>query len=154
MILKDVEPFEAYGVKPDDCKYEGNAFFAYVAGVQSLLEKLDSAPEIDPESLPVVQQLRAEVERLNKGVENLSKNVESAYKQRDAAIQELEGADLSVGDRAWKANDAYVFEVDVRRLIYDCGCTSFDGDDIGETVFRTKDEAEAALAKMREEGRE
>lgn len=55
-----------------------------------------------------------------------------------------------VGDRAWKANDAYVFEVDVRRLIYDCGRTSFDGDDIGETVFRTKDEAEAAMVKMKE----
>lgn len=55
-----------------------------------------------------------------------------------------------VGDRAWKANDAYVFEVDVRRLIYDCGRTSFDDDDIGETVFRTKDEAEAAMEKMKE----
>lgn len=64
MILKDVEPFEAYGVKPDDCKYEGNDFFAYVAGVQSVLEKLDSAPEIDPESLPVVKQLRAELEKV------------------------------------------------------------------------------------------
>ena len=55
-----------------------------------------------------------------------------------------------VGDRAWKANDAYVFEVDVRRLIYDCGCTSFDGSEIGETVFRTKAEAEAAMVKMKE----
>lgn len=55
-----------------------------------------------------------------------------------------------VGDRAWKANDAYVFEVDVRRLIYDCGRTSFDDDDIGETVFRTKDEAEVAMEKMKE----
>lgn len=63
MILKDVEPFLAFGVKPSDCKYEGNSFFAYVDGVQSVLEKLDSAPEIDPESLPVVKQLRAELEK-------------------------------------------------------------------------------------------
>ena len=55
-----------------------------------------------------------------------------------------------VGDRAWKANDTYVFEVDVRRLIYDCGCTSFDGSEIGETVFRTKAEADAAMEKMKE----
>lgn len=55
-----------------------------------------------------------------------------------------------VGDRAWKANDAYVFEVDVRRLIYDCGCAWFDNSDIGKTVFRTKAEAESAMMKMKE----
>ena len=91
MILKDVEPFEVYDCKTGGCGYEGESFDAYVNGMQKVLEDLDSAPEIDPESLPVVQQLRAEVERLNKGIENLSKNVESAYKQRDAAIEELHG---------------------------------------------------------------
>ena len=89
MILKDVEPFEAYDCKTGGCGYEGESFDAYVNGMQHVLEDLDSAPEIDPESLPVVQQLRAEVERLNKGIENLSKNVESAYKQRDAAVNDL-----------------------------------------------------------------
>lgn len=51
---------------------------------------IDQIKRIDPESLPVVKQLRAEIERLNKGIENLSKNVESAYKQRDELRAELE----------------------------------------------------------------
>lgn len=45
---------------------------------------------IRPETLPIVQELRAEIERLNRGIENLSKNVESAYKQRDELRAELE----------------------------------------------------------------
>ena len=89
MMLKDVEPFEAYDCKTGGCGYEGESFDAYVNGMQKVLEDLDSAPEIDPESLPVVKQLRAEVERLNKGIESLSKNVEIAYKQRDAAVNDL-----------------------------------------------------------------
>ena len=55
---------------------------------------IDQIKRIDPESLPVVKQLRAEIERLNKGIENLSKNVESAYKQRDELRAELEGVEL------------------------------------------------------------
>lgn len=90
MILKDVEPFEAYDCKTDGCGYEGESFDAYLNGMQHVLEDLDSAPEIDPESLPVVKQLRAEIERLNRGIENLSKNVENAYKQRDELRAELE----------------------------------------------------------------
>lgn len=44
---------------------------------------------IRPETLPIVKELRAEIERLNRGIENLSKNVENAYKQRDAAMKDL-----------------------------------------------------------------
>lgn len=44
---------------------------------------------VDPETLPIVKELRSEVERLNKGIENLSKNVENAYKQRDKAVNDL-----------------------------------------------------------------
>ena len=89
MILKDVESFEVYDCKTKDCVYVGWARLVYVEGMRHVLENLDSQPTIDPESLPVVQQLRAEVERLNKGIENLSKNVEVAYKQRDAAVNDL-----------------------------------------------------------------
>ena len=75
MILKDVEPFEAYDCKTGGCGYEGESFDAYVNGMQRVLEDLDSAPEIDPESLPVVKQLRAELEKANK--------------ERDAAVNDL-----------------------------------------------------------------
>lgn len=77
MILKDVEPFEAYDCKTDGCCYEGDAFHAYVNGMQHVLEDLDSAPEIAPESLPVVKQLRAELER--------------AKAERDAVLKCLNG---------------------------------------------------------------
>lgn len=50
---------------------------------------IDEMPTIDPETLPIVKELRAEVKRLNKGIESLSKNVEIAYKQRDAAVNDL-----------------------------------------------------------------
>lgn len=46
---------------------------------------------VDPETLPIVKELRAEIERMNKGIENLSKNVENAYKQRDGAVEQLRG---------------------------------------------------------------
>lgn len=64
MILKDVEPFEAYDCKTGECSCEGDAFHAYLNGMERVLEDLDSAPEIDPESLPVVKQLRAELEEV------------------------------------------------------------------------------------------
>lgn len=52
---------------------------------------IDEMPTIDPETLPIVKELRAEVKRLNKGIESLSKNVEIAYKQRDGAVEQLRG---------------------------------------------------------------
>ena len=130
MILKDVEPFEAYGVKPDGCKYEGNDFFAYVAGVQSVLEKLDSAPEIDPESLPVVKQLQAELERLK------------------------EGLAFNVGDRVWQTDGIGVYALKVKRLIYDCGYIAFDAAAVGKRIFKTSSDAEAAMEKTKEAAHE
>ena len=126
MILKDVEPFEAYDCKTGGCCYEGDAFHAYVNGMQHVLEDLDSAPEIDPESLPVVKQLRAELERLK------------------------EGLAFNVGDRAWQTNGTDVFELKVKRLLYDCGHVAFDESAVGQTIFKTSTEAEAAMVKMKE----
>lgn len=44
---------------------------------------------IDPETLPIVRQLREENARLNRGISNLSENVKSAYEQRDEIQKEL-----------------------------------------------------------------
>lgn len=90
MILKDAEPFEAYDCKTGGCGYEGESFDAYVNGMQHVLEDLDSAPEIDPESLLVVQQLRVNLERSDQEMQNLLKAIESLYKQRDDLRAELE----------------------------------------------------------------
>ena len=126
MILKDAEPFEAYDCKTGGCCYEGDAFHAYVNGMQHVLEDLDSAPEIDPESLPVVKQLRAELERLK------------------------EGPAFNVGDSVWQTDGIDVYELEVKRLIYDCEYIAFDASAIGKRIFKTSSEAEAAMAKAKE----
>lgn len=62
------------------------------------------------------------------------------------------GLAFNIGDRIWQTNGINVFKLKVNRLIYDCGYIAFDASAIGKTVFKTEDEAEAALAKMRAEG--
>ena len=44
---------------------------------------IDELPTIDPETLPIVQELRKRVETLSEGVANLSDNLRLAYLQRD-----------------------------------------------------------------------
>ena len=83
MRLTDVEPLEAYDCKTDGCGYEGESFDAYVNGMQHVLEDLDSQPEIDPESLPVVKQLRAELKKMKA--------------ERDAAVNDLHKTVLDYG---------------------------------------------------------
>lgn len=50
---------------------------------------IDLQPTIDPESLPIVQQLLEKVENLNIGIENLSQALKIAYDQRDNFKEEL-----------------------------------------------------------------
>ena len=69
--LIDANAFEAYDCKTDGCAYEGDEFFAYVSGMQRVLEEIDASPTIDPETLPIVQQLRAEVENLKDQLSHL-----------------------------------------------------------------------------------
>lgn len=51
---------------------------------------IDQIKRIDPESLPVVQQLRANLELSDQEMQNLLKSMESLYKQRDELRAELE----------------------------------------------------------------
>jgi len=46
MRLIDAEPFEAFS--KDGIDYDGDCFVAYVAGMEGVLEAIDSAPTIDP----------------------------------------------------------------------------------------------------------
>lgn len=46
MRLIDAEPFEAFS--KDGIDYEGDCLVAYVAGMEGVLEAIDSAPAIDP----------------------------------------------------------------------------------------------------------
>lgn len=84
MRLGDLDyMLEKWENDPSQCGYDPD-FYA----VKALIKNI---PTIDPETLPIVKQLRAEVKRLNKGIESLSKNVEIAYKQRDGAVEQLRG---------------------------------------------------------------
>ena len=49
MRLIDADKFEAYSA--DGTDFEGEEFFAYLSGMQRVLEDIDAAPTIDPESL-------------------------------------------------------------------------------------------------------
>ena len=69
--------------KCENLYMRGNVLFHGVTAWQ-----IENAPTVDPETLPIVQELREEVDRLNKCIENLSKIVESAYRQRDALLKE------------------------------------------------------------------
>ena len=49
MRLIDADKFEAYSANGTDL--EGEEFLAYLSGMQRVLEDIDAAPTIDPESL-------------------------------------------------------------------------------------------------------
>lgn len=60
MRLIDADKFEAYSANGTDL--EGEEFLAYLSGMQRVLEDIDAAPTIDPESLrprciPVTERL-------------------------------------------------------------------------------------------------
>ena len=84
MRLIDADKFEAYSANGTDLK--GEEFLAYLSGMQRVLEDIDAAPTIDPETLPIVRQLREELERVTA--------------ERDAAIKELNGVSSLVDDLA------------------------------------------------------
>lgn len=63
MRLIDADMFEAYGtVIPEEYREQGKD--AFIAGATEVLEQIDNAQTVDPESLPIVQQLRADMETL------------------------------------------------------------------------------------------
>lgn len=63
MRLIDANEFEFYGtVIPEEHRADGGT--AFLDGMTEVLEKIDTAPTIDPESLPIVRQLREELARV------------------------------------------------------------------------------------------
>ena len=62
----------------------------YIYDTNSFLSSIDNTPTIDPETLPIVRELRKKVKDLNDGLETLSKIVKSAYEQRDDFMERLE----------------------------------------------------------------
>ena len=69
MRLIDADKFEAFPVEPPE-GYSDKQLEAYAAGATLVLEKIDASPAIDPESLPVVQDLRKKVQVLQRNLDD------------------------------------------------------------------------------------
>lgn len=61
----------------------------YVYDTNSFLTSLDNAPTIDPESLPIVRQLREELAREKRLCDNLQKDLAITANERDAALERV-----------------------------------------------------------------
>ena len=57
---------------------------------------------------------------------------------------------FKIGDSVWQTDGIDVFELKVKRLLYDCGHIAFDESAVGQTIFKTSTEAEAAMEKIKE----
>lgn len=52
-----------------------------------------------------------------------------------------------VGDTVFQINQTDVFEIGIKKLVYDCGQVAFDETAIGVSIFTDREAAEAALKK-------
>lgn len=123
----------------------------YIYDTNSFLSSLDDAPTIDPETLPIVQELREELARVTaerddyKELFFLYRNVCGGHDPQ--RISELVEADkdgrcvvlpCKVGTPVYWVVDGGVFE---------CYLNLAAVEEVGKTVFLTREAAEAALAK-------
>lgn len=126
--LIDANHFEAYGtVIPEEYRGPGEA--AFLAGATEVLERIDDAPTIDPETIPIVRQLRADLARVTA--------------ERDAVYC----LPVKPGDKVYQQNGVDVYELEVKKIIFDCGHIAFDESAIGSSIHLTEEAANAALAK-------
>lgn len=110
-------------LEKQECLYmRGNILFHGVTA-----HSIENAPTIDPESLPIVQQLREELARVTA--------------ERNAVYS----LPVKPGDKVYQQNGVDVYELEVKKIIFDCGHIAFDESAIGKTVFLTEPAAQAAL---------
>lgn len=96
---------------------------------RSAIHNVDAMKPIDPESLPIVQQLRAELAGVTA--------------ERDAVYC----LPVKPGDKVYQQNGVDVYELEVKKIIFDCGHIAFDESAIGSSIHLTEEAANAALAK-------
>lgn len=90
---------------------------------------VDNAPTIDPEILPAVRELRTELAKVTA--------------ERDAVYC----LPVKPGDKVYQQNGVDVYELEVKKIIFDCGHIAFDESAIGSSIHLTEEAANAALAK-------
>lgn len=102
----------------------------YAHGWNNALQAVvEAAPTIDPETLPIVRQLRADLARVTA--------------ERDAVYC----LPVKPGDKVYQQNGVDVYELEVKKIIFDCGHIAFDESAIGSSIHLTEEAANAALAK-------
>ena len=72
----------------DDFRTEG-AYFVYGDHVPGIVSRISAQPTIDPEKLPVVRQLRAELAREKRLCDDLQKDLAITANERDAALDRV-----------------------------------------------------------------
>ena len=92
---------------------------------------IENAPTIDPETLPIVRRLREELARV--------------AAERDAAVNYR--LPVKPGDKVYQQNGADVYELEVKKIIFDCGHIAFDESAIGSSIYLSEEAAKAALDK-------
>ena len=102
----------------------------YAHGWNNALQAVvEAAPTIDHETLPIVRQLRADLARVTA--------------ERDAVYC----LPVKPGDKVYQQNGVDVYELEVKKIIFDCGHIAFDESAIGSSIHLTEEAANAALAK-------
>ena len=96
---------------------------------RSAVRNPDAVKPIDPETLPIVRQLRAELARVT------------------AERDEVYCLPVKPGDKVYQQNGVDVYELEVKKIIFDCGHIAFDESAIGSSIYLSEEAAKAALDK-------
>ena len=99
--------------------------------MSQVLHDIDAMPTISPETLPIVRRLREELARVTA--------------ERDAAVNYR--LPVKPGDKVYQQNGADVYELEVKKIIFDCGHIAFDESAIGSSIYLSEEAAKAALDK-------
>lgn len=94
------------------------------------------------------QFFRDLVEKNGTTVERIVELVEADRKGRCVVLQtncNNTEKTLKYGDIVYQADKERIYDMKIKKIIYDCGHVAFDYDAIGKTVFITRKAAEAAL---------
>ena len=98
---------------------------------RKIQQLIADTPTIDPETLPIVRRLREELARVTA--------------ERDAAVNYR--LPVKPGDKVYQQNGADVYELEVKKIIFDCGHIAFDESAIGSSIYLSEEAAKAALDK-------
>lgn len=174
--LIDANNFPAKRLDPDECLCGR----MYACGWNGVIHLIEDAHTIDPESLPIVQQLRAELAKV-KAEKDEYKELFFSYKHVCGGIAPQRIGELVEADKdgrcvvfPCKPSDVTVYQLrnkkhargigvhprhihcamvwaNGRYQLEHQGMEPCKGRDLGKTWFLTKEAAEAALAKEEEQ---